>query len=262
MLESSEGMNPVIQKLLELQTEDLRAAELRRQIGAFPAELARIDNAVRAAERAVAQAKQRVQDLHKDRKKLELDVEDWRDKIRKYKDQIYQLKSNEAYRAMQEEIRAAEAELGRAEDRLLEQMVGAEDSDRAVKEGERALAAAEAAGRGEREEVASQKAVVEKELAEVEAASKACLAGLPGDLVDHYHRLARRHGGVALAAVRDEACSMCSVRIRPHVMQLLRQANSDEEIFHCETCTRILYFVEAKAPAAAPQEAPAAEPGN
>jgi predicted nucleic acid-binding Zn-ribbon protein len=45
---------------------------------------------------------------------------------------------------------------------------------------------------------------------------------------------------VALAEVRDETCTLCRVRVRPHVYQELRRENS-EEIFHCESCTRILY---------------------
>jgi len=247
-------MNALIQKLIELQALDLRAAELRQQIDSLPKRLLQIDQGLKAAKDQLAAAKQRVLDLHKDRKKLELDVEDWRGKIKKYKDQLYQVKSNDAYRALQEEIRNAEAEMGRAEDRLLEEMVGGEDAERAVKEAEIALKEAEAAASTEREKLMAEKAVVEKDFAEADAAAKERLAQLPGDLVDHYKRIARRHGGIAVAEVRDEACSMCSVRVRPHVVQLLRQSGEDE-IFHCETCTRILYYTEKPAPAEEKPEA-------
>lgn len=254
-------MNALIQKLIELQALDLRAAELRQQIDSFPERLRQIDQSVKAASDAVAAAKQHVSDLRMDRKKLEMDVDDWRGKIKKYKDQLYQVKSNEAYRALQDEIRNAEAEMGRAEDRLLEDMVGGEDADRDVKEAEKALKEAEAVAAAEREKLATEKAQVEKEFAEADAAAKERLGQLPGDLVDHYKRIARRHGGIAVAEVRDEACSMCSVRVRPHVMQLLRQSGEDE-IIHCETCTRILYFVEKPAPAEGKPEASVAEAGN
>jgi uncharacterized protein len=254
-------MNALIQKLIELQSVDLRKAELRQQIDAFPKRLAQIEQTIQASRDSVAQAKQRVVDLHKDRKKLELDAEDWRTKIRKYKDQLYQVKSNEAYKALQEEIRGAEVEMTRAEDRLLEEMVGGEKAEEEVKRAESALAEAEKTARSEREKLLAAKTVIEKDYAEADEASKKLLAELPGDIVDHYHRIARRHGGIALAAVSDEACSMCSVRIRPHVMQLLRQSGNGE-IFHCETCTRILYFIEKPAPAETTPQASAAEAGN
>ncbi|HVB98796.1 MAG TPA: hypothetical protein VNJ12_05610 [Candidatus Dormibacteraeota bacterium] len=248
-----ERMNALIQKLIELQNVDSRKAELQQKIDAFPGSLGRIEQTIQTAKGAVAQARQRVADLHKDRKKLELDVEDWRGKIRKYKDQLYQVKTNDAYKALQEEIRGAETEMTRAEDRLLEEMVGGEEAEGEVKRAEKALAEVEGAARAERESLLASKAGVEKEYAEADAASKVLLADLPDDIVDHYHRIARRHGGIALAAVSDEACSMCSVRIRPHVMQLLRQSGSGE-VFHCETCTRILYFVEKPAPKEPPAE--------
>ena len=254
-------MNALIQKLIELQDVDLRKAELHQKIDAFPQNLARIEKTIQIAKDAIAQAKQRVADLHKDRKKLELDVEDWRGKIRKYKDQLYQVKSNEAYKALQEEIRGAEGEMTRAEDRLLEEMVGGEEAEGEVKRAEKALAEVEAVGHAEREQLLSVKAGIEKEYAEADAASKVLLADLPDEIVDHYHRIARRHGGIAVAAVSDEACSMCSVRIRPHVMQLLRQSENGE-IFHCETCTRILYFLEKPAPAETSAEASVAEAGS
>jgi len=37
--------------------------------------------------------------------------------------------------------------------------------------------------------------------------------------------------------------------VRPHVLQEMRRANS-EDMFHCETCTRILYYIEPEASAA------------
>jgi predicted nucleic acid-binding Zn-ribbon protein len=254
-------MNALIQKLIELQALEQRAGELRHQIDSFPGRILQIEQGVKAAHDAVAAAKQRLLDLHKDRKKLELDVEDWRGKIKKYKDQLFQVKSNEAYRALQEEIRNAEAEMGRAEDRLLEEMVGGEDAERAVKQAEAALKQVEVEAAAERAKLTAEKAGVEEEFAEADADVKSHLAQLPSELVDHYKRIARRHGGVAVAEVHDEACSMCSVRIRPHLMQLLRQSGEDE-IFHCETCTRILYYVEKPAPTEGKSEASVAEAGS
>src|SRR3989442_6251670 len=82
------------------------------------------------------------------------------------------------------------------------------------------------------------------------------VATIPEDLLDHYQRIARRHNGVALAEVRDETCMLCRVRVRPHVYQELRRETS-HEIFHCESCTRILYYTDqpvAQAPMAQTSE--------
>ena len=81
------------------------------------------------------------------------------------------------------------------------------------------------------------------------------VAAVPEDLVDHYERIAKRHGGISLAEIRGEGCGQCGVHIRPHVIQKL-QRPENEEFFHCETCTRILYYADHK-PAQAPASAAA-----
>ncbi len=52
----------------------------------------------------------------------------------------------------------------------------------------------------------------------------------------------------------------CGVHIRPHVIQQLERP-ANEEFFHCETCTRILYY-SAHHAAQAPASAAAVTPGN
>jgi predicted nucleic acid-binding Zn-ribbon protein len=81
-------------------------------------------------------------------------------------------------------------------------------------------------------------------------------------MMDHYDRIVKKHHGVALAEVRDEKCTACGMRVRPHVFQEMRRANS-EEMFHCETCTRILYYYEpASSAASASAATPSAPTGS
>ncbi len=151
------------------------------------------------------------------------------------------MKSNEAYKALLHEIDNAEAEIAKAEDRLLERMVSGEEYDRQVKAAEAALKEVEAAAGKERQAIQAEYNATQKELQAAEAVRTAAKASVPEDLVDHYERIAKRHGGIALAEIRGEGCGQCGVHIRPHVIQQL-QRDSNEEFFHCETCTRILYY--------------------
>jgi uncharacterized protein len=243
----------VLQALHELQTVDTRLTEVRARLAKFPKKLADVDARVAAAKAELdASTASRVTEI-KDRKKYELDVEQWKEKVRKYRDQTSQIKTNEAYRALQHEVQMAEDEIAKAEDRLLEQMVAGEEYDRKIKASEKALREVEAVAGTERAKIEADKASAEKELAELNAERARAMTDIPEDLVDHYERIVKKHNGVALAEVRDEKCGACGMRVRPHVFQEMRRSNSDE-LFHCETCTRILYYVEpsiSTAPAAA-----------
>ena len=90
----------------------------------------------RVAKNKLAAAREAHTTSLKDRKKYELDVEQWRERAKKYRDQSYEVKTNEAFRALQHEIANADAEMARAEDRLLERMVAGEEFDRQIKSGE------------------------------------------------------------------------------------------------------------------------------
>jgi uncharacterized protein len=236
-------MHPSIKHLIELQTMDLRLNELRALVASFPKRLTESDARVEAARKQLAAAKEALTTSLKDRKKYEMDAEQWKEKARKYKDQIYEVKTNEAYKALQHEIQAAEAEIAKAEDLLLERMLAGEEYERQVKVAERELTEVGAAAQAQRQKLEAEQAAAERELERDTAERERAVTAIPEELLDHYQRIARRHGGVALAEVRDETCTLCRVRVRPHVYQELRREGS-QEIFHCESCTRILYYSE------------------
>jgi uncharacterized protein len=238
----------VLQDLLELQSVDVRLTAVRARLGAYPKKLAEADARVAAAKAEVAEGKAAQLANLKDRKKFELDVEQWKERARKYRDQTALIKTNEAYKALQHEVQMAEAEISKAEDRLLEQMVSAEEYDRRIKSSEKTLKEVEDVARAERSQIEAEKAVAEKELAQLSAERTRVAAEIPENMLDHYDRIVKKHNGIALAEVREEKCGACGMRVRPHVFQEMRRPDT-KEMFHCETCTRILYYVEPSASA-------------
>ena len=236
-------MQKTLQNLIDLQHVDVRLTDVRGRLAKFPKKLADSDARVAAAKAAVETSKAAQLANVKDRKKYELDVETWKDRVRKYRDQTSQVKTNEAYRALQHEVEGAEQEIAKAEDRLLEQMVASEEYDRRIKAAEAALKEVEQLERVQRFTVEADRAVAEKEFAELEAERARATAGIPENLLDHYDRIVKKHHGVALAEVRNEKCGACGMIVRPHVIQEMRRTDS-AEMFHCETCTRIIYYIE------------------
>src|SRR5260221_11887566 len=149
-------MHPAIPHLIELQRIDHQLAALRGELEAFPKRIREADAKLNGARAAVAAAKEAHTGSQKERKKFELDVEQWKDRARKYRDQSGAVKTNEAYKALQHEITNAEAEVAKAEDRQLEIMMAGEDSDRRLKSAETALKQAEQSIAAERKDLLTQ----------------------------------------------------------------------------------------------------------
>ncbi len=254
-------MKEILRELLELQDVDTRLGGVRARLSVFPKRIAELNQRLEASRNALEQSKQSHSTTLKDRKRYELDVEQWKEKVRKYKDQAFQVKTNEAYKALQHEVEMAEAEIAKAEDRLLEQMVSGEQYDRQVKAAEKNFRQAEEQIGAEHKEIESEKATADKELGELEAERANVVKSIPEDLLDHYQRIAKKHGGTAIAEVRGEACSACGARIRPQVFQILRREDTSE-LYHCELCTRILYYIEPPAGAEAAKQASVSQSGE
>lgn len=235
-----------------MQEVDTHLNAVRARLATFPKRLAEVQARIDASRAALDKSKESHSTTLKDRKRYELDVEQWKEKVRKYKGQAFQVKTNEAYKALQHEVEMAEAEIAKSEDRLLEQMVSGEQYDRQVKAAEKNFKQVEEQIGGERKQIETEKAKAEKDLAQLEAERAKVVQTIPEDLLDHYQRIAKKHGGIAVAEVRGEACSACGARIRPQVFQILRRSDNSD-LYHCELCTRILYYVEPPATEAAAQ---------
>src|SRR6266581_1542838 len=146
-------------------------------------------------------------------------------------------------KALQHEIANAEAEVAKAEDRQLEVMMAAEEAERRVKIAESRLKEAEQATAAERKEIQSQGAEKKKQLDAATAERERIIAPVPEELRELYARIAKRHNGTAMAEARDGQCRGCGMRVLPHILQELR-AETNEEVFRCESCGLILYTLE------------------
>jgi predicted nucleic acid-binding Zn-ribbon protein len=236
-------MHPAIPHLIELQQVDRQMALLRSELESFPKRLREADTKLTGARAEVATVKDTLTKINAERKKFEFEGQEWKDRAGKYRDQSGAVKTNEAYRALQHEIANAEAEVAKAEDRQLEVMMKAEEAERRVKLAEARLKEAEQGLAAEKKTIEAQAAEIKKKLEAANAEREKVIAPVPEDLRDLYARIAKRHGGTAMAQVRDEQCRGCGLRVLPHIVQELRSETS-EEVYRCESCGLILYTLE------------------
>ncbi|HEX4535625.1 MAG TPA: hypothetical protein VH140_01655 [Candidatus Acidoferrum sp.] len=236
-------MHPAIPRLIELQQVDHSIGALRAEIESYPKRIQEADSKLSGARAAVTVAKEAHTNALKERKKFELDVDQWKDRARKYRDQSGAVKTNEAYKALLHEIANAEAEVAKAEDRQLDVMMSGEEFERRVRHTEADLKEAETSVAADRKEIHARYDEKQKLLKVALAERERIAAPVPKDLLELYERIAKRHNGTAMAQVRDDQCRGCGMRVLPHIIQELRQ-ETNEEIYRCEMCGLILYTLD------------------
>jgi uncharacterized protein len=246
-------LHPDLKTAIELQQADQRVAELDLQIAALPAAIKTLESKLSDFLHAHEERKHRLAANQRERKEMEGEIQTIQARISKHKDQLYQVKTNDQYKAMLKEIENEEMEIRKIEDRILEEMMEAEELQKRV---------AEAAARleGEKARVAGEVRALEtaKQAAETErrglAAHRQELAGaLNAEVLELYERVRKGRNGLAVAQVRDGFCIGCHVMLRP---QRYNDVRLNAGILACESCQRILYYVEpaAEAPAEPPAE--------
>ncbi len=242
-------MHPAIPQLLELQRLDQIISSARADLDSLPKQLREADAKLHGARAAVTAAKEALTQALTHRKKLELDVEQWKVRAKKYREQSSSVKTNEAYKALQQEIANAEAEASKAEDLVLEQMMALEDLERRAKHVEADLRESDRAIAAEKKHMQVQYGEKKKRMEAATVERTEIAKEVPEELLMLYTRVDKRHPGSAMAEAKEEQCRSCGMRVLPHVLQML-QTETDEEVFRCETCGRILYTLEPIAHAA------------
>src|SRR5229473_5450067 len=106
-------MHPAIPHLLELQTVDQHIVKLRAELDSFPKRIREANLKLTGARNALAIARETSTHSLTERKKFELDVQQWKERAKKYREQSGAVKTNEAYKALQHEIANAEAEVAK-----------------------------------------------------------------------------------------------------------------------------------------------------
>ena len=234
-------MHPDLKTAIELQQVDLRVAELTSLIDALPSQIQALEAQLRDFIHAYEEKKQLLSANQKTRRELDAEVQSIQAKISRHKDQLYQVKTNEQFKAMKHEIEVEEENIRKIEDHILEKMMDAEQLEKLVNDaasrldGEKARMAAQVRKlESERQGDIQERERLQGQRQELEGA-------LSEGMRETYQRVRTARRGVAVAEVRDGCCTRCNVRLRP---QIYNEVRINESIVTCESCSRILYYVE------------------
>lgn len=232
-------MAPEVRLVVRLQELDHRIEELRREIVALPKHLAALEKTLDGhirkleADRAALAANQR------DRRQLELEVQNQEQKLARLKDQSMQARTNEQLWAFQHEIQYVESQIRKLEDRILDLMAESERLEQSVKASETALADERRQVEQEQQRVRERTAQDQQALEQLKGERKQVAETLPKQLYAAYERIRSKRKGVAVAEVVDGRCTACHLVLRLQFYQDLRRG---EGVMFCESCGRILYY--------------------
>jgi predicted nucleic acid-binding Zn-ribbon protein len=234
-------MNADLKKLIRLQEVDLSVEEYRTKIEAFPVKSKALDVKLASALQGVLLAKKAIEASQSKHKEHEAKVSDLEAKISKHREQLMSVKTNTEYKAMTKEIEFSQEAISKQEDHILAIMEQADELAGILKSAEATLTEDESMVLAERSKLSEENVKdLETHAAYVDERNQLS-GGIDEAVFARYERVRNARGGVALARAADEMCTVCNVKMRPQRFQEVRQ---NDQIFSCESCSRILYDPE------------------
>lgn len=227
-----------VDKLWQLQTVLTALNDREKQMSVKPESFAAVDREYQSANEEVTRLQSQLDALAKERRRVDGELSDQQELLKKYQGQLMQVKNQQQYAAAWKEIDATRKHVKDLEDSVLKNMTEAEALQSqldARKDGHGELQSRydQAHGdwqaslgdlRGEAEKLRARAAEIEKTI--------------PDRLRNEFYKIYRQRQQLGVSRVNGDTCSSCRSRVRPQVAQQLKRG----ELVHCEGCHRILYL--------------------
>jgi len=198
------------------------------------------DLELRAAKKGLAAA----ENLHKQASaalnQSEADVEKQTIKIEQTEANLYggSVHNPKELQDLQMDVASLKKHLGTLEERELEAMVHAEETETGLASAKEKLESVQSNLKEQHRDLASESDALNKDLERLESERSAVIGALEEKIIKTYEGLRQQKRGVAVAMVSEDACSACGTTFTASQQQGARSAS---QLFYCPTCGRIVY---------------------
>lgn len=225
--------------LYRLQQTDSQIDQSRQRLQAI-AHILQEDEAMRQATQRVEQAQERLHAAHKAQRHAEDAVQSQNIKIELTEASLYggKVRNPKELQDLQHESAALKRYLETLEEKLLEAMLAAEESDAELKAAQLALLETTARISEQHAGLKGEQSALTQSVERLEVERQANIGSISPEALNLYEKLRKQRHGIAVAKISNRACNACGSTLNTAIGQL---AASSNQLAHCPTCGRILY---------------------
>jgi predicted nucleic acid-binding Zn-ribbon protein len=230
-----------VDKLWELQQLLTALNDRERQMSIKPESFAVVDAEYQAADAEMVALQTQLDQLAKERRRVDGELSDQQELLKKYQGQLMQVKNQQQYAAAWKEIDATRKHVKELEESVLKNMTEAEGLQSQLDARRAGYADLQARYQEAHDAWQHSLSDLRSEANDLRAKSEQLEAGLTPRIRAEFQKIYRQRQQVAVARVSNDACGSCRTRIRPALTQQLKRG----ELVHCEGCHRILFYERA-----------------
>ena len=231
-------MNQTLEQLIKLQEIDHRLMEIKEHMGDLPKTVESQELEITTIQSKNEQKQARIDQIDKDIRHHESEIEDFSTKLKKYKEQLFLVKSNKEYDAISQEIDHMKTTISESEtiqlqfeeEKIqLEEIIKLntnkiESTSESLSSNQIALQSAMAETTHEQEKLESNRNILYKDIEPT--------------YLSQYKTLRNAREGVGMASIIGSACGGCYSQLPP---QIVIEIKENKQIITCPGCS-ILQF--------------------
>jgi hypothetical protein len=245
-------MQALIEKLVKLQSIELERGRRNQDLRALPAEIAKAQGELAAAERKSADVSAALAREDTLRTKLEREIDAHRKKAARFREQLDSVKTTEEAAAIEHEVQFVTAEADRLESEEYTSLERTEGHEAALAQLRAQVESLAEVLEGIRARAEARQKEIAAELAALDLDRGTVRAAIEPEWLTRFDRIASARG-TAIVRAENQQCTGCSMGVRPQMWNQLREG----ELLTCDSCNRFLYWNPALQPAAKePQSEP------
>ena len=237
-------MQEMIENLIKLQALELERARLAQALRALPAEVAQADAALQGAQRDVTAASDALTREETLRTRLERDITGHRQKADRLRGQRDSVTTAAQADAIEHEVKFSEAEMERLENDEYASLERTEAQEAVLAAARIRVETLAGALDKTREGVARRQQEMNAQQADLRVQRESLRNLIDPDLLSRFDRLMGVRG-TGIARAENQQCTGCRMGVRPQTWNQLREG----ELLTCDSCSRLLYWDPAIAPA-------------
>jgi predicted nucleic acid-binding Zn-ribbon protein len=227
-----------LELLHTLQRHDDKIRDVEDLIEEIPGEIKELEKERDGKASILEKSKAKLNENIKQREKLEKEILQVKEKIKKYREQMNKATTNKEYQGFISEIKYEENNISTLEEKIIEFMVESDDIMSEIRESETEFNKVVEEYNQKIKDLNTSLEYNKKKLGRQIKEKEELRSKIPKSLLKSYDNLMEKKNGKAISYVETEFCGICNVKIRP---QRLNELISTDQMFVCESCGRILF---------------------
>ena len=225
--------------LYRLQQVDSQIDQIQARLKAIQQTLEN-DVELRTANEHLAMVDSKHKEAQRALKLSEAEVEKQRIKIQQTEASLYggKVHNPKELQDLQRDVVSLKRHLETLEERELEAMLLAEDTEKDLQAAKTVLDHVQSNIKEQNRDLTKESETLHKDLERLNSERQAVVTDIASQALGVYDQLRKQKRGIAIATIADNSCEACGTTLTPSQQQTAR---STSQLFHCPTCGRILY---------------------